>query len=315
MALRIAFLGTPDFAVPSLQALVAAGHRVIAVFTQPDRPRGRGHEPAACPVKQAAIGLNIPVHQPVKIRQPETVELLRGLNLDAMAVVAYGQIIPQSIIDVPPLGIINVHGSLLQKYRGAAPIQWAIAEGETRTGVTTMRIDAGLDTGDILLAWECEIGPDETAAELSVRLAEAGAGLLVKTLDGLASGLVKPVAQDHSQASHAPTLKKEDGLVDWTWPAARIHNRVRGFQPWPGAYTSFRGELLKIWRTARTMTFTEADPGEVLAEGGRMFVACGDGRAIELLEVQLAGGKRLSASVFLNGHPLREEEILGQSTS
>jgi len=315
VALRVVFLGTPDFAVPSLKSLVAAGHEVLAVFTQPDRPKGRGQEQTASPVKRTALELNLPVHQPLKIRQPEVAEFLRGLNPDAIVVVGYGQIIPQSIIDIPALGIVNVHASLLPKYRGAAPIQWAIANGEARTGVTTMRIDAGLDTGDILLVWECDIGPEETAPELSDRLADAGARLLVETIDGLVSGAITPVPQDHAQASHAPILKKEDGFIDWAWPASQVHNRVRGFQPWPGAYTSFRGELLKIWRTARTMTFTSAGPGGVLVQGGRMFVACGDGCAIELLEVQLAGGKRLSASVFLNGHPLREEEILGESTS
>src|SRR6266567_3820288 len=236
--MNLIFLGTPSFAVPTLERIVAAGHHVSAVFTQPDRPKGRGGQVAASPVKETASRLGVPVLQPERIRRPEPVEQLKQMNPDAMVVVGYGQIIPQSIIDIPLLGIINVHASLLPKYRGAAPIQWAIANGETRTGVTTMRIDAGLDTGDMLLKWETEIGAEENALELGVRLAEAGAQLLVDTLRDNPA----PVKQDDAEATLAPILTKEDGLIDWKWPAHKIFNRSRGFLPWPGTYSYFRGQ-------------------------------------------------------------------------
>src|SRR5580658_2182194 len=216
------FMGTPAFAVPTLERVIEAGHRVSAVFTQPDRPKGRGGKMAASPVKEAALRLGLPVHQPERIRRPEVVEQLQQMNPDAMVIVGYGQIIPQSIIDIPPRGIINVHASLLPKYRGAAPIQWAIANGEKRTGVTTMQIDAGLDTGDMLLKWETEIGPEEDALELGTRLAGAGADLLVETLRENPI----PQKQNPDQATYAPILKKEDGEIDWNWPAAMVHNRT-----------------------------------------------------------------------------------------
>ena len=247
--MRLIFLGTPTFAVPTLERVVEGGHQVVAVVTQPDRPRGRGQHAAPPPVKEAALRLGLPVYQPERVRRPEALEYLRGLPVDAMVVVGYGQIIPQSVIDLAPLGILNVHGSLLPKYRGAGPIQWAILNGETRTGVTTMRIDAGLDTGDMLLKAETEIGPDEDAIELGRRLSTMGADLLVETLAGLAAGSIVPEKQDSTQATYAPLLKKEDGLIDWSQPAASIHNKVRGLQPWPGAYTSWRGERLHIWKT------------------------------------------------------------------
>ena len=247
--MRLIFLGTPAFAVPTLEAIVRAGHEVAAVLTQPDRPRGRGQNAAASPVKQAALGLGLTVYQPERVRRPEAVEYLRGIDSDAMVVVGYGQIIPQVAIDLAPLGIINVHASLLPKYRGAGPIQWAIVRGETRTGVTTMRIDAGLDTGDMLLKAETEIGRDENAVELGRRLAVMGAGLLVETLEGLLGGKIVAEKQDDTQATLAPLLKKEDGAIDWTQPAQAIHNRVRGLQPWPGAQTSFRGVPLHVWKT------------------------------------------------------------------
>ncbi|MGD0135295.1 MAG: methionyl-tRNA formyltransferase, partial [Bryobacteraceae bacterium] len=218
------FMGTPAFAVPTLERVIETGHRVSAVFTQPDRPKGRGGKMAASPVKEAALRLGLPVHQPERIRHPEVVEQLKQMKPDAMIVVGYGQIVPQAIIDIPPRGIINVHASLLPKYRGAAPIQWAVANGETRTGVTTMRIDGGLDTGDMLLKWETEIGPEEDALELGTRLAGAGAQLLVETLRDDPA----PVKQDPEQATYAPILKKEDGEIDWNWPASKIFNRSRG---------------------------------------------------------------------------------------
>jgi len=309
---RLAFLGTPAFAVPTLERIVEAGHQVLAVVTQPDRPRGRGQNPAAPPVKETALRLGLPVFQPERIRRPEGIEYLRPLPLDAMVVVGYGQIIPQSIIDIPPLGIINVHGSLLPKYRGAGPVQWAILNGETRTGVTTMRIDAGLDTGDMLLKAETEVGPEENAVELARRLAVMGADLLVETLAGLAAGTITPEKQDSSQATYAPLLKKEDGRIDWSQPAVAIHNRVRGLQPWPGAYTSFRGQALHIWRSRVPLPDprgSESDVGRVQTVKP-LIVTCGEG-ALELLEVQVEGRKRLSAADFANGQRLTENELLG----
>ena len=330
--MRLVFLGTPAFAVPSLERLVAAGRQVLAAITQPDRPRGRGQREAPPPVKEAALRLGIPVHQPERVRRPEAVELLRSLAPDVMVVIGYGQIIPQAVIDIAPLGIVNVHSSLLPKYRGAAPVQWAIVNGETRTGITTMRIDAGLDTGDLLLARETEIGPEETAVELNGRLAGMGADLLVETLDGLESARIVPRKQDSAQATYAPLLKKEDGLIDWSQPAESIHNRVRGLQPWPGAYTTFRGQTLHIWR-ARVIS-----PGPLsyvrgsemaeprTSESGRsetgvahgslpclkpLTVTCGLG-ALELREVQLEGRRRMSAADFANGHRLTELDSLGE---
>jgi methionyl-tRNA formyltransferase len=308
--MRLAFLGTPAFAVPTLEKCVEAGHEVLVVVSQPDRPRGRGQQAAAPPVKEAAVRLGLPVYQPERIRRPEAVQYLRGLALDAMVVVGYGQIIPQSVIDLVPLGIINVHGSLLPKYRGAGPIQWAILNGETRTGVTTMRIDAGLDTGDMLLKTGTEIGPDETAIELGKRLAVMGADLLVETLAGLVAGTIVPEKQDSALASHAPLLKKEDGRIDWSRPAAAIHNQTRGLQPWPGGYTAFRGQTLHVWKAGvRDQGSRIKSTGSILSL--RPFVVqCGEGE-LELLEVQLEGRKRISASDFVNGQRVTENEILG----
>jgi methionyl-tRNA formyltransferase len=320
---RLIYLGTPAFAVPTLERIVEAGHEALLVVTQPDRPRGRGNQLAASPVKEAAIRLGLPVFQPERVRRPEAVEHLRGLNVDAMVIVGYGQIIPQNVIDLAPKGIINVHASLLPKYRGAGPIQWAIVNGETRTGVTTMRIDAGLDTGDMLLKAETEIGPEETAIELGHRLAGMGADLLVETLAKLDS--IAPEKQDAALATYAPILKKEDGVIDWSQPAQAIHDRVRGLQPWPGAHTTFRGQSLNIWKTRSGGGLLAG--AQVLREataqaGGRaplgsihrikpLLVACGDG-LLELQEVQSEGRKRMSAADFANGQHLRENEVLGE---
>jgi methionyl-tRNA formyltransferase len=306
--MRLVFLGTPAFAVPTLEGIVAAGHDVLAVVTQPDRPRGRGQHAAAPPVKEAALSLGLPVDQPERVRRPEAVERLRALAPDAMVVVGYGQIIPQSIIDIPRFGILNVHASLLPKYRGAGPIQWAIINGETRTGVTIMRIDAGLDTGDMLLKAETDVGPEENAIELGRRLSTMGADLLVEALRGLEAGTLVAEKQDSAQATLAPLLKKEDGRIDWTESAAAIHNRVRGLQPWPGAYTSWRGQTLHIWRATPGPAATAAAPGSIVGSKP-LTVACGAG-SLELLEVQLEGRKRLPADAFANGQHLSENELL-----
>jgi len=303
--MRLVYLGTPQFAVPTLDRIAETGHVVAAVFTQPDRPKGRGQKDAMPPVKEAALRLGLPVHQPERVRRPEVVEQLRALDPEAMVVVGYGQIIPQVILDIPPKGIINVHASLLPKYRGAAPIQWAIARGETHSGVTTMKIDAGLDTGDILLKWETEIGSDETAVELSDRLAVAGADLLVRTLAEL--GNIPPEKQDETQATYAPILKKEDGRIDFSMSAAEIVNRVRGLLPWPGCYGSLRGQRFHIWKAKQAEG--RFHHGHLHVAGKKLYAGCKEG-AIELLEVQLEGKKRMTAAAFLNGFALSEGEVL-----
>jgi methionyl-tRNA formyltransferase len=307
------FFGTPSFAVPTLEACLAAGHEVLAVYTQPDRPRGRGQEIAIPPVKAAALAHGLRVQQPLKIRQPQVVEAVRDYNADSIIVVGYGQIIPQAIIDQPRFGVLNVHASLLPKYRGAAPIQRAIANGETVTGVTTMRIDAGLDTGDILLAESLEIGDDETAVELSPRLAALGADLLVRTLTGLEQGNITPHPQDHAAATLAPILRKEEGLIDWSLPARTIFNRARGFQPWPGAYTMFRDRTLHVFSCRPSDEVLVGEPGSVAARRKRLFVACGHMTTLELTEVQLEGRRRAAAVDFLNGQRISDNEKLGAS--
>jgi methionyl-tRNA formyltransferase len=299
-------MGTPSFAVPSLEHTVAAGHDVVAVFTQPDRPKGRGHKDAMPPVKETALRLGLPVHQPERVRRPEIVEQLRELAPEAMIVVGYGQIIPKAILDIPPQGIINVHASLLPKYRGAAPIQWAIARGETRTGVTTMRINEGLDTGDMLLKWETPIGPEENAVDLGDRLAAAGAELLVRTLAELQT--IRPEPQDESQTTYAPILKKEDGKIDWQLSPHEILNRIRGFEPWPGGYGFLRGQRLQIWRASPANL--KLPPGTLKATHQTLYAGCGRGESIELQEVQLEGKKRMPVAAFLNGFPLSGSEVL-----
>jgi len=303
--MKLVYLGTPAFAVPTLERIVGAGHEICAVFSQPDRPKGRGQKDAMSPVKEAALRLGLIVHQPERVRRPEVVEELRAMAPDAMVIVGYGQIIPQSILDIPPRGIINVHASLLPKYRGAAPIQWAIARGEKTTGVTTMKIDAGLDTGAMLLKWATPIGEEETAVELGTRLAPAGADLLVRTLAELSS--IVPEAQDDSQATLAPILKREDGHIDWAMTPGEILNRVRGFQPWPGAYGFLKGQRFHVWRGASADRHLA--PGALSVEGQRLFAGCAAG-AIELLEIQLEGKKRMAASAFLNGFFIATGEVL-----
>jgi methionyl-tRNA formyltransferase len=298
--------------VPTLERLVERGHQVVAVYTQPDRPKGRGGQVTASPVKEAALRLGIDVRQPERIKRPENVEQLRELAPEVMIVVGYGQIIPQSIIDIPPLGILNVHASLLPKYRGAAPIQWAVANGETVTGVTIMRIDAGLDTGDILASWETPIGDEETAVELGERLAVSGAALLSQTMEEFAAGRIEPQPQEDSLATLAPVLKKEDARIDWRWPARKIQCRARGFQPWPGVSTQFRGQAMQIWSCAVANGANAGGPGAIHPAKRRLLVSCGEGTALELLEVQLAGKKRVTAEAFLNGHRVEENEVLGE---
>jgi methionyl-tRNA formyltransferase len=308
--INLVFCGTPAFAVPTLDKLVEAGFDLHLVVTQPDRPKGRGMELALSPVKRRALQLGLPVAQPDKIKSNEDFRSqLTAVAPDAIIVVGYGRIIPQWMIDLPPMGNLNLHASLLPKYRGAAPIQWAIASGESITGVTTMRIDAGLDTGDILLQKEIPIAPEDTAITLAPRIAAIGAELMVETLRGLGAGTVRPQQQDHAGASLAPILKKEDGRVDFHFAAQAILNRLRGFQPWPGAWSSFRGKNLHIW-AAQPVERTVA-VAEVMITGDRLFVGCGGGSALELLEVQLEGKKRMLAADFVHGHQPRSGEKLG----
>ena len=310
MSLSLIFCGTPPFAVPTLETLVAAGHRVHLVVTQPDRPKGRGLALVASPVKQCALKLNLPITQPDRIKTNDAFRAqLTALHPDAIIVVGYGRIIPQWMLDLPPLGNINLHASLLPKYRGAAPIQWAIANGETVTGVTTMRIDVGLDTGDILLQKELSIAPDDTAETLAPRLAAIGADLIVETLHGLQSGTIRSRKQDDSQSSLAPILKKEDGLIDFSRTATEIVNRLRGFQPWPGAHTKFRGKNLQILK-ARPATQV-VPPSEIRAEANHLLVGCGQNTSLELLELQLEGKKRTPAHDFLQGYRPKPGEKLG----
>lgn len=315
--LRIIFCGTPAFAVPTLRLLLGLPEfKIEGVVTQPDRARGRGNEISDSAVKSAALAAGIPIFQPQKIRADEAYEYFRGAAPDVVVIIAYGQIIPARLIEIPRLGWINLHGSLLPKYRGAAPIHWAIANGETRTGLTTMRIDAGLDTGPVLMKYETEIGAEETAPELYARLAEAGAPLMADTLRGIEVGAITGVAQDNSQASLAPPLKKEDGRIDWSLAARKIYDRIRGFQPWPGAFTSFRGKQCAIWGRPAVADIAASGLGNVavgtiLARGGEVDVVCGEGTALRVEFVQLEGRKRIAAREFANGARLAGGERFG----
>ena len=298
-------MGTPEFAVPTLEHIVEAGHRVSTVFTQPDRPKGRGQKEAMSAVKKAALRLGLAVHQPERVRNSDVIAQLASMKPDAMVVVGYGQIIPQAILDIPPKGIINVHASLLPKYRGAAPIQWAIANGESTTGVTTMKINAGLDTGDMLLKWETSIGSEETSPELGARMATAGADLLIETLARLDS--IRPEPQDNALATWAPVIKKEDGRIAWTKSGQEIVNRMRAFTPWPGCYGFLRGQRLHVWKAL--VSDRELALGVLAVEGRRLFAGCGEG-SLELLEIQLEGKKRMETAAFLNGFSLAAGEVL-----
>jgi methionyl-tRNA formyltransferase len=308
-SLNLVFCGTPAFAVPTLDRLAEAGFQIQLVVTQPDRPKGRGLELVSSPVRQRALQLGLPIAQPESIKHNEAFGAqLTALNPDAIVVVGYGRIIPQWMLDLPRLGNINLHASLLPRYRGAAPIQWAIARGETITGVTTMKLDAGLDTGDILLQHELPIASEDTAETLAPKLASAGADLTVTTLRGLNTGSIRPRKQDHTLATLAPILKKEDGLINFSRPAIEIVNLMRGFQPWPGAYTKFRGKNLQVRKAAALDRALAA--AEMKVEGDRLFVGSGQGTALELLELQIEGKKPISAADFLRGyHPLPGEKL------
>ena len=307
---KLVFCGTPQFAVPTLEKLAESGFDICLVLTQPDRPKGRGLELVASPVKEAALHRGIPVYQPDKIKQNEELRAkLQEIAPAAIIVVGYGRIIPRWMLELPKYGNINLHASLLPKYRGAAPIQWAIARGESVTGVTTMRIDEGLDTGDILLQQEVGIADEDTAETLSPKLAAIGAELMIETLRGLAADSIKPQRQNHAEATLAPVLKKEDGRIDFSRSAQEVYNRLRGFQPWPGAFTTFRGKILNI--TAAKPSLEQASQGQLLAKGDRLWVGGGGGTALELFELQPEGKRRISARDFVHGYRPANGEVLG----
>ena len=307
--MRVVFLGTPDFGVPSLKALVEAGYEVVGVFTQPDKPKGRGNKMLPSPVKVCAQGLGIPVFQPVKIRA-DGVEDLKALAPDLCVTAAFGQILSQEVLDIPKVGTVNVHSSLLPKYRGSAPINWAVMEGETVTGVTTMMTDKGLDTGDILLKREVPILPGETAEELTARLAPIGAELLIETIRRLEAGDCPRVKQNEAEASYFPMLKKEMGDIDWNLPAEKIVNLVRGLTPWPGTcFTWGDGETVKVWK-AETTENPGLEPGQIIAADAKqgLVIAAGD-NAVRVMELQAPGGKRMNARDYLRGHPVSYRSV------
>ncbi len=316
--MRLVFCGTPAFAVPVLEAVLAAGHEIALVVTQPDRAAGRGMEIQAPAVKRLAVKRGLPVVQPERIKKNEEFRRqLEEVRPDAIVVVAYGRIIPEWMLSLPRFGNINLHGSLLPKYRGAAPVQWAVANGETVTGVTTMKLDAGLDTGDMLLARAVPIGEEMGAAEVFDVLAEVGAKLMVETLAGLEAGMVFPVAQDHSRATTAPILTREDGLVDFAQGAKWIYDRWRGFYPWPGAHTVFRGKKLILHglRPARFESVPEGAEstreGELVAEGEGLMVVCGGLTVLTVDELQVEGKRRMTAGEFVRGYQVKTGQRLG----
>jgi methionyl-tRNA formyltransferase len=310
--LRVVFMGTPDFAVPPLSALARAGHEVALVVTQPDRPKGRGRKLSPPPVKVRAGELGLTVYQPERIKRPEAVEIVAAARPELIVVAAYGQILPHAVLGIPSLGSINVHASLLPKYRGAAPINRAIIDGETVTGVTIMLMDEGMDTGDMLMAREEVILPDDTAGSLTERLSVLGAGLLLEAIDGIEAGRVKPVRQDNDKATYAPMLRKEMGCLDWTKTAAGIERLVRGLSPWPGAYTVRSGETIKVLgaRVYGDVPF-EGVPGEVVDVNANGIKVMTGGGVLIITELQAGGGRRMRASEYLAGHKVLRGERFG----
>ena len=309
--MRIVFMGTPDFAVPSLEALLKSDDEVVGIVTQPDRPKGRGQILAASPVKEVALREHIPILQPTKMKDPEFLAALAAWKPDLIAVAAFGRILPPVILAMPPKGCFNVHGSLLPKYRGAGPIQWAIINGETETGITTMLMDEGMDTGSMLLQEKISIAADDTAGSLSPRLAALGGRLLVETLAHLKAGTLVPRPQDHSQATMAPLLKKEDGVIDWSMPATVLANRVRGLTPWPGAYTFLGPDRWVISRAYALNDIPSVAPGHiVVVMKDAIHVATGHG-TLSIMELQPANSRRMSAAQYLTGHPVQVGSCLG----
>ena len=309
--MRIIFMGTPDFSVPTLEALVASGHEVVAVVTQPDKPKGRGKEIHMSPVKECALQHNIPVYQPVRARDEAFVEEMRALNPDAMVVIAFGQILPKSLLDLPKYGCVNIHASLLPKYRGAAPIQWAVINGEKVSGVTTMRMDEGLDTGDMILKEEVTLTPNETGGSLFDRLAEVGAKLAVQTLQALEDGTAEFTPQDHEKATQVGMIKKSFGEMDFTKSAVELERLIRGLNPWPGTYTEYQGKTLKIWGATVKEGGDPSKAGTIVNVKKHSFgIQTKDGILVPT-EIQLEGKKRMTAEAFLCGVSLEEGTVLG----
>ena len=308
--MKLVFMGTPDFAVPCLEELIKAGHEIVGVFTQPDKPVGRKRVMTPPPVKVCAEKNGITVYQPDSVRTEESLSLMKELNPDCVVVVAYGKIIPSEMLKLPKFGFVNVHGSLLPKYRGAAPIQWSIIDGEKKTGVTTMQMDDGIDTGDMLEVSETEIGENETAGELFDRLAEMGGKLIVSTLSKLEKGELTPIPQDHEKSNYAKIISKEMALIDFNMSAENVFNLIRGFNPWPIAYTIIGDKRLKVF-AAEKIGSVNGKAGEVLSSDGTLTVAFGDGNGLRFTDVQLEGSKRMSATEMLKGRPIEKGTILG----
>jgi methionyl-tRNA formyltransferase len=318
--MHIVFCGTPEFAVPSLRALLANPEFTVeAVVTQPDRPRGRGQQVSPSPVKEVAAAAGLRVYQPATVKSDEARDFLAAIKPDAVVIIAYGQIIPRRLLEIPRLGWMNLHGSLLPKYRGAAPIAWAIIHGERKTGLTTMRLDPGLDTGPILMHREIQIGSDETAPELARRLAELGGPLVAESLVKLDRGEIAPIPQDSAQATYAPMLTKELGRIDWSQTGSEIYNRIRGLAPWPGAFSTFRGRLCHVWgRPSAPTTTAEPSSGVIGQDAGTLIVndavievLCGKGTRLRVEAVQVEGRKRIGAREFANGARLKSGERFG----
>lgn len=309
--MRIVFMGTPDFSVGALEALIEAGHDIVAVVTQPDKKKGRGGQMQMTPVKEVALKHNLTVYQPVKARDEEFVTLLREIAPDVIVVIAFGQILPKSILEIAPYGCINIHASLLPKYRGAAPIQWAVIDGEEKTGVTTMQMNEGIDTGDILETVEVVIDKKETGGSLFEKLSDVGAKLIVQTLKHAEEGTLHPVAQDDSKSNYVKMLTKELGNMDFTKSAKELERLIRGLNPWPSAYTKFRGKTLKIWDADVNETEIDGKPGEIVkVEKDGFYVKTGKG-CLKILELQLEGKKRMATDAFLLGYKIEEGELLG----
>ena len=306
--MRVVFMGTPDFAVPSLQILLDHGYEVCAVYTQPDKPKGRGHKLQPPPVKELALQHQIPVFQPATLRKEEVQAEIRSWNPDVIVVVAYGKLLPKAVLDAPKLGCVNVHGSLLPQYRGAAPIQWTVLNGDKVAGVTTMFMAEGMDTGDMLLKAETPVGEEETSGQLFDRLKDLGADLLLETLQGLEAGTLTSVPQDEAQATRAPMLSKELSQVDWTKSAQQVHDLIRGLNPWPSAVSYLDGRKLKLH--ASRVREGSGEPGKPFAQDGALWVYCGQG-ALELTELQTENGKRMDGKSYLLGHPLQEGSHFG----
>ena len=309
--MKVVFMGTPDFSVPTLEKIIEAGHEVIGVVTQPDKAKGRGKKVVYSPVKEKALEHNLPVYQPRRAREPEFIEQMQALNPDIMIVVAFGQILPKAILDIPKYGCVNVHASLLPKYRGAAPIQWAVINGDAVSGVTTMQMDVGLDTGDMLLKAEVPLAEDETGGSLFDKLSTLGGELLIETMKKIEAGDIHPEKQDDSQAGeYARTLDKALGNVDFSMSAAAIERLIRGLNPWPSAYTFYNGKTMKLWK-AEVVSGTDAKPGEIISVDKQSFtVQTGEG-GLRILELQLEGKKRMDAGSFLRGCALNVGEMLG----